>query len=103
MEDGARSCSGRPKKAMKQILVTVDGGIIQDVEGIPPGYELVIRDYDVEGMDLETELERGTLYIHPTDGFCAQTFVEAQEEPWDGDGTRQATAQDVAAELGDDR
>jgi hypothetical protein len=87
---------------MKQILITVDGGIIQDIKGIPPGYELVTRDYDVEGMDLETELARGTLYIHPTDGFCAQTFVEAQE-PWDGDGTRRATAQDVAAELEDGR
>jgi hypothetical protein len=29
-----------------RILVTVDGGNVQDVENVPKGVEVVIRDYD---------------------------------------------------------
>ncbi len=43
------------KPACKQIVVTVLGGVVQSVEGVPHGYELVVHDYDVEGCD-ESEL-----------------------------------------------
>lgn len=33
------------------IIITVEGGVIQDVQGIPPGVRVIVRDYDIEGMD----------------------------------------------------
>lgn len=34
-----------------KIIITVDGGIIQEIEGIPPGIEIEVRDFDTEGSD----------------------------------------------------
>ncbi len=35
------------------ITVTVDGGLIQDIDGIPPGVAVEVRDYDLEGNDTD--------------------------------------------------
>lgn len=37
--------------ANQPVLVTVEGGIVQDVSNIPPGITLIVRDYDVEPND----------------------------------------------------
>ncbi len=40
------------------ITVVVEGGVIQDILDIPAGAQVVVRDYDVEGIDAdEAELE----------------------------------------------
>jgi hypothetical protein len=36
---------------MNTIIVHVDGGVIQDIEGIPPGVEVHVRDYDTDGAE----------------------------------------------------
>ena len=51
---------------MKTITITLKGGLIQDIEGIPKGVEVVVMDFDVEGVTLERiqTLEDGMKYIH---------------------------------------
>ena len=50
---------------MKTITITLKGGLIQDIEGIPKGVGVVVMDFDVEGVTLERiqTLEDGTEYI----------------------------------------
>jgi hypothetical protein len=38
------------------ILVTVQGGVIQNIDDIPTDVRVVVRDYDVDGID-ESKLE----------------------------------------------
>lgn len=38
----------------REIIVTVDGGVVQDIQGIPPGIVVEVRDYDCEGTDETT-------------------------------------------------
>jgi len=33
----------------RTIVITVEGGIVQDVDGLPDGYSYEVRDYDIEG------------------------------------------------------
>ena len=33
------------------IIVDLDGGLVQDVHALPPGVRVVVRDYDIEGAD----------------------------------------------------
>lgn len=33
------------------IVITVEGGVIQSIENIPPGVRVVVRDYDVDGAE----------------------------------------------------
>ena len=43
---------------MAEIIVVMEGGIVQDVGGIPRGTTVIIRDYDCDGYDddvLETD------------------------------------------------
>jgi hypothetical protein len=58
---------GEPAKAVpqKQILITMDGGVIQDINDIPPGVQVVVRDYDIEDVDSAelTADENGDEYI----------------------------------------
>jgi hypothetical protein len=42
--------------ADNRIVIIVEGGVVQDVFGIPKGYGLEVHDYDVEGCD-EGDLE----------------------------------------------
>jgi len=41
---------------MKQVIVYVDGGLVQDVE-VPEGVEVIVRDYDVEGSNSPESIE----------------------------------------------
>lgn len=36
---------------MKTIKITVDGGVIQDIMDIPEDFQVVVRDYDVDGTE----------------------------------------------------
>lgn len=35
---------------MKTIIIKLEGGLVQDIQGIPEGYKVQIHDYDVEGV-----------------------------------------------------
>lgn len=48
-----------------EILVVVEGGLIQEIYGIPPGVVIRVKDYDVDGVE-EDRLQRdrdGRRYI----------------------------------------
>ena len=43
---------------MDRIIVRVEGGMVQSVEGVPPGVIVEVRDYDTDGLgdeELETD------------------------------------------------
>lgn len=48
----------------KQINITMEGGIIQDISGLPKETEVVVRDYDAEMYDIDElkEDEEGNNY-----------------------------------------
>jgi len=51
-----------------EIFIRLEGGLVQEVVGAPPGIEVSVLDYDVEGED-EDRLE-----INPLDGeLCCVT------------------------------
>ncbi len=51
--------AGAPPPAAGPVIVTVEGGVVQDVSGIPRGMTVEIHDYDVDGADCdEGDLER---------------------------------------------
>jgi len=64
---------------MKTILIVVEGGIIQDVLGIPEGVQVVVCDYDVEGVDIEGYIENGRLF-RVNGKLCTQIAYEANED-----------------------
>lgn len=33
------------------IIITLEGGVIQDIENIPPGQHVIVQDYDTDGVD----------------------------------------------------
>ena len=41
----------------KDIIITIVGGCMQWVEGIPEGFRVVVKDYDTDGVD-NTVLKR---------------------------------------------
>jgi hypothetical protein len=44
---GAQSTEGaKPSPSPKTITIHVEGGMVQDVNGVPAGYELRVEDYD---------------------------------------------------------
>ncbi len=48
----------------KRIRVIVVGGVVQDVENIPPGIEVVVADYDTDGIDLNLRAdENGDRFV----------------------------------------
>jgi len=59
-----------PTAGTAPIIVTVEGGAVQDVSGIPRGLTVQIHDYDVDGADCdEGDLDRdadGSLYATDT-------------------------------------
>jgi hypothetical protein len=56
------------------IYTVVDGGLVQEVRGIPPGIEVHILDYDIEGAD--------EVQISPLDGeACVITEYSFQPTP----------------------
>jgi ISXO2 transposase-like protein len=44
------------------IVIILDGGIVQSVEGLPEGYRLMVRDYDIQEEADDTKRELG--YAH---------------------------------------
>lgn len=43
---------------MDTITITVEGGVIQDISGVPKGARVVVMDYDIEGYtnsELQTD------------------------------------------------
>ena len=44
-----------------RIIVVVEGGLIQDIVGIPSGVKIEVRDFDVEGTDPEYHELKTTL------------------------------------------
>ncbi len=53
---------------MKTITVIVEGGMIQDVIGIPKGVRVEVHDYDTEGGDpdiesIETDRQGGRHFV----------------------------------------
>ena len=49
----------------RKILVTMEGGLIQEIDGIPADVVIVVRDYDVEGVEPDRlgKDGRGDLYV----------------------------------------
>ena len=43
---------------MNRIIIDLEGGVVHDVSGIPKGVEIELRDYDTEGLDLESRLKK---------------------------------------------
>ena len=43
----------RQKAATTTITVTVEGGLVQCVEGIPPGVTVRVLDFDIEGSSVD--------------------------------------------------
>jgi hypothetical protein len=37
---------------MIKIQVRIEGGVIRDIQGIPPGYTIEVLDYDISRRDL---------------------------------------------------
>jgi len=46
-----------PPNTVPQVIVAIQGGVAY-VEQIPPGIEVIIKDYDIEGLDTEEEADR---------------------------------------------
>ena len=42
---------------MDKIIIFVQGGLIQDIQGVPKGLKIMIYDYDIDGLD-EKELTK---------------------------------------------
>ncbi|MFH0916842.1 MAG: hypothetical protein V1912_10395 [bacterium] len=57
----------------REILVVVEGGLVQDICGIPPDVVVRVRDYDVEGC-AESQLSRDH------DGALCHEYVMAHED-----------------------
>ena len=57
---------------MERIVIVMEGGVIQDIVNIPPGVEIEVRDFDIEGT-IEEELEEtpdGEQYVQSLWGEC---------------------------------
>jgi len=81
-------CEGRENET---VTLIVEGGIVQDVQGIPPGLTVEVRDYDVEPDEdhpsIETE-EDGTLvavhvweYKEPEEVEMVMELSDPDDEP----------------------
>ena len=62
---------------MKTIYITVEGGVVREVNPIPPGVQIIVLDLDVEGVD------ENRLTVSPLDGqLCTLTeYHERSHEP----------------------
>jgi hypothetical protein len=76
----------------KEIRIIVEGGVIQEVYGIPPDVVVRVKDYDVDGCDpsrlkQDRDGERffEGVWTHedscPADGTAGQQHLESQELP----------------------
>ena len=46
----------REEPTTNRIVITLDGGLVQNVENIPAGFEIEVRDFDTEGMEWGPDL-----------------------------------------------
>lgn len=55
---------------MHEIIITVEGGVIQSIDNIPPGVTIKVQDFDTEGSteDEITESENGETYVESVYG-----------------------------------
>ena len=58
-----------------KIVITMEGGLIQDIQGIPDGVVILVRDYDVEGAD-DTELTQDE-----NGDACYELIWEKEDQP----------------------
>lgn len=65
--DMVAECSGGT------ITITMEGGLIQEIEGIPPGVQVVVNDFD-------TELDQDDSRLTEINGQMAYQTI------WEGDG-----------------
>ena len=88
-DDG--NCDHREKKKngvvdladpVNTICVFVEGGVVQNVTGIPPGVKLLIIDYDIEGLDLERVSRVKLSDDHVDDAYVGEYEYEGR----DGEG-----------------
>jgi len=42
----------------KHIIITVEGGLIQNIDGIPAGVVVEVRDYDLDEGDEDTKKDK---------------------------------------------
>jgi hypothetical protein len=92
---------------MNHIIITLDGGLIQDIEGIPPNYKVIVIDCDTDGAD-EDELTTFKVDFNPPnsnvrDGTWtkkdlaeSQAYVSVWEHKGDGTLPREISTTDVA-------
>lgn len=57
---------------MKKVIVTIRGGV-GDLISAPKGQTVIIRDYDLEGVDVEE---------HVADPDCGWVFKKDKEGDW---------------------
>ncbi|MEI7733199.1 MAG: hypothetical protein WCO56_26750 [Verrucomicrobiota bacterium] len=54
------------------IYVTMDGGLVQEILNLPPGFEVQVIDYDIEG-----ESDEDRIQVSPINGeACCLTTYE---------------------------
>jgi len=59
----------------KKIVISVEGGVVQSIDGIPEDVVVVVRDFDVDGVD-EADLTK--------DGrgdACVESAWEKEDQP----------------------
>ena len=59
----------------KSIVITMEGGLIQEIEGIPQDVVLVVRDYDMEGAGDDE------LTLDENGDACFESIWEKDEQP----------------------
>lgn len=61
---------------LQPIVVKIQGGLVHDVTGVPPGHQVIIWDNDLEGLDendpqIITDTVDGTEYYQFHDTYIA--------------------------------
>jgi hypothetical protein len=49
-------CGGKCEEKVETIVITVEGGLIQDIDN-PTKHKIIVRDYDIEGYGLDELVE----------------------------------------------
>jgi len=78
---------------VKKIIVVMEGGCVQTIIGIPEGVEVAVRDYDVEGIDLDRYLRTNTLFKDVDGQLCTEVRLGPSEDQ-DEAGLVPATKED---------
>lgn len=83
-----------PAPGKTTILIVMEGGIIQDIIGIPKDTKVVVRDYEIEGCDVGDYLKDRKLFVGPAGDLCTHE-VWGDSPAVEADGTRRATKRDI--------